>query len=333
MNRSMQTLRAFLLPLVLCVFALSASTTDATAQAGTPEASAPAAQAPAAVKEDKSIGKIFKDMYRHNVPYPVWPRPVYEDGKSYAAGDKPVPAPWYAIYNVNVSQWIALALMLLLFLPVRAGLMSGKRGGWVTRVFRGWVLWLRDEMIYPIMGEETGRKFAPFFIFTFFFVMFMNVLGLIPNLFFFGSYTPTSTPYVTGALALVIFICMLFFGMREQGAVKFWVNLLPHGLPVFLIPIMVVVELVALFVKPFALMVRLFANMLAGHLVIASVIGLVFVFARLMDFSAMSYVTAVPALGMAIFVNTLEAFITLLQAYIFTYLSVIFVQAAMHPEH
>jgi len=244
--------------------------------------------------------------------------------------------PSLGMYNVNLFQLGAIVLILVLFMMVR-GSFGSARPPWIIRVFRGWVLWIRDEMVYPVMGREEGAKFAPFFIFLFFFITFMNVIGLIPSIhvggFHYPGTTATADPYVTGALALVILAMMLGFGMAKQGAVKFWVNLLPHGLPAWLIPIMAIVEFTGVLVKPFALMVRLFANMLAGHLVIYSFIGLIFVFTKMFEASAVSYLTAVPFFGFAVFINIIETFITLLQAYIFTYLSIIFVHQAMHPDH
>ena len=261
--------------------------------------------------EDKSF---FELQYEHSVPHAV-----YDLGT-------------FTIYNVNTFQWLVLGLIILLFVPVRLSFASG-RAGPVTRIFRGWVHWIRDEMIYPVMGKEDATRFAPFFFFLFFFIAFMNTLGLVPHYGLFPSYTATSTPYVTGAMAGVILFMMLFFGMREQGVVKFWVNLLPHGLPLWLIPLMLTVELIGLFVKPFALMIRLFANMLAGHLVIASLIGMIFLFAKMMDMSPFAYAVAVPSLGMAVFVYIIEGLIVLLQAYIFAFLSILFMQQAMHPAH
>ena len=158
-------------------------------------------------------------------------------------------------------------------------------------------------------------------------------MGLVPDYGLFSSYTATSTPWVTLALAMVILFMMLFFGMKEQGVVKFWKNLLPHGLPVWLVPPMFAVELIGLVVKPFALTVRLFANMLAGHLVIASLIAMIFVFARMMEMSPLAYATIIPAVGMSVFVFLIEGLITLLQAYIFAFLSILFIQQAIHPAH
>jgi F-type H+-transporting ATPase subunit a len=149
----------------------------------------------------------------------------------------------------------------------------------------------------------------------------------------FTVYTATGTPYVTGALAVITLLLMVGFGMKKNGVFGFWKGLVPHGLPLPLIPIMFLIEFVSLFVKPFALTIRLFANMLAGHLVIASAIGLVFLFAKLLGGSALAYLTALPCVGMAIFIYIIEAFVTLLQAYIFTLLSVTFIQQAMHQEH
>jgi F-type H+-transporting ATPase subunit a len=121
--------------------------------------------------------------------------------------------------------------------------------------------------------------------------------------------------------------------MKKNGVFGFFKGLLPHGLPLPLIPLMVVVELIGLLVKPFALTIRLFANMLAGHLIIASALGLIFLFAKLQGGAITSYLTALPCAGMAIFVYIIEAFVTLLQAYVFCYLSIIFVHLSIHQEH
>lgn len=267
--------------------------------------------------------EIFDIQHEHSVPHAVWPHVAHGED-----------APAWAIYNVNVWQWISLGIVFVIMLAVSNSFHREGRPGWLTRVFRGWCRWVRDDMVYNVMGKEEGRAWVPFFLFLFFFVTGMNVIGLIPAVP--GAVSPTtatSTPYVTGVLAITTLALMLFFGMKKNGVFGFWKGLLPHGLPVALIPLMVVVELTGLMVKPFALTVRLFANMLAGHLVIASSVGLIFVFAKMFNGGSLTYLTAVPSVGMAAFIYIIESFVVLLQAYIFTYLSIIFVHGAMHQEH
>jgi F-type H+-transporting ATPase subunit a len=271
-------------------------------------------------------GDFFKHQFSHSVPYPIWNYETGPDGRP--RGN------WLTIYNVQPWQWVCLGLMLAVFLPVLASFRSG-RASWFTRVMRGFCLWVRDEMVYAVMGKEEGRAFVPLFLFIFFFIAFQNVIGLVPSSghhFPLAIYTATGTPYVTGALAVVTLLLMLGLGIKKNG-VSFFKNLVPHGLPLWLVPIMFPIELISLVVKPFALTIRLFANMLAGHLVIASAIALIFLFTKMQGGAITSYLTLIPCLGMAIFIYIIEAFVTLLQAYIFTFLSINFVYQSMHQEH
>ena len=233
----------------------------------------------------------------------------------------------FAFYNVNAAQLVALGLMLVVFMAVLASFRSS-RTPWLLRVFRGFCRWIRDEMVFKVMGEEEGRKFAPYFMYLFFFIAFMNLVGMIPS-----SVTATACVFVTAALAILTFVMMVGGGMMHQGAVAFWKHLLPHGLPAWLVPLMFVLEVIGLLVKPFALTIRLFANMLAGHLVIYSFVGMIFLFAKMFEMGVLSWGTALPAVGMGVFISIIEAFVALLQAYIFTYLSIIFVQQSLHPAH
>ena len=274
---------------------------------------------------DMAAGDFFKHQFSHSVPYAIY-TPKVSDNESVNK--------LFTIYNVQPWQWVCLGLMLVVFLPVLGSFRSG-RAGWFTRVMRGFCLWVRDEMVYSVMGKEEGRAFVPLFLFIFFFVAFQNVIGLIPSAghhFPFAIYTATGTPYVTGALAAITLLLMLGLGIKKNG-LSFFKNLVPHGLPLPLVPIMFVIELISLFVKPFALTIRLFANMLAGHLVIASAIALIFLFAKMQGGSITSYLTLLPCVGMAIFIYIIEAFVTLLQAYIFTFLSINFIYQSMHQDH
>jgi F-type H+-transporting ATPase subunit a len=161
----------------------------------------------------------------------------------------------------------------------------------------------------------------------FFFIVIQNVVGLMPE-----SSTPTASIFVTASLAGMTFLGMLLFGMWEQGPIAYWKHIVPHGLPTAILPIMIPVELVGLVLKPFALMIRLFANMTAGHLVVLSFLGMIFYFQQ-------QYGTAVGGLlspvwvGFGVFIMILESFVALLQAFLFTQLTILFVAASIHPEH
>jgi F-type H+-transporting ATPase subunit a len=262
--------------------------------------------------------EFFVNQYSHLVPHKI---------ESLSPEISPDPARNHllAFYNVNLFQ---LGVVVVIFVLFSLVLMSFKsqRTPWLIRVFRGWCLWIRDEMVRPVLGDKHARKLAPYFIFLFFFIAFLNVVSLIP-----GSVTAMATIFVTAALAIQSFVLIVWMAIKEQGLAGFIKHLVaPPGVPAFVLPIMVPVEILSLFVKPLALMIRLFANLLAGHMVLYSFVGMIFVFAKMMKLGAISYLTALPALGLAIFVNILESFIVLLQAYIFTYLTLIFVGQMVH---
>ncbi len=283
----------------------------------------PPAQAPHAADTTMAMPNeaFFNLQYEHLVPHALFGAPHGE------AADAHGPA-WLAFYNVNAAQLVVLALMLVVFGVVLASFRS-RSSPWIVRVFRGFCRWVRDEMVVKIMGEDEGRAFAPFFLYLFFFIAFMNLLGMVPVV----GVTATACVFVTASLAVVTFAMMLAGGMQKQGVVAFWTNLLPHGLPAWLVPLMIVLELIGLVVKPFALTIRLFANMLAGHLVIYSFIGMIFLFAKMMEMKFYAWGTAGLSVGMGVFISIIEAFVALLQAYIFTFLSIIFVHQSRHPAH
>src|SRR6185436_8742081 len=174
-------------------------------------------------------------------------------------------------------------------------------------------------------GRELGLKFTPYFLTLFFFLVFMNLMGLLP-----GAATATASIFVTAAMALLTLLSMIGGGMIAQGPVAFWKNLVPH-VPLPLWPLMFVVELIGLMVKPFALTIRLFANMTGGHMVVLSFMGLIFFFAKTSP--SIGYAASPVAVGFAVFIMIIESFVALLQAYIFTMLSIIFVASSIHPAH
>jgi F-type H+-transporting ATPase subunit a len=222
--------------------------------------------------------------------------------------------------SITKSMFMMLVSSLLLILVLlRAASINTKNrvpkgiGNFVETL----VVFIRDEVVMPNMGK-AGLKMLPFFLTVFFFILFANLLGLVP---FFAQ--PTKNINVTSALALIAFSMIQVSGMKKYGVWGYFKGLVPSGIPVFVLPIMIIVEFIGLFTKPFALLMRLFANINAGSIIILSLIGLIFI---------MSYAGMVIAVPFAIFIYMLEIFVAVLQAYIFTMLSVIFVNMAVHQH-
>ena len=230
------------------------------------------------------------------------------------------------VTNLQIFQVTAVLLLFLAFSGVARHVRTGQ-GDPISKLFAGFAKWVRDEIVHPNMGRETGDRFLPFFLIIFFFILFMNLLGLLP-----GSATATASIFVTAALAGITFFAMVACGMVVQGPIAFWKNLVPH-VPLALWPLMFVVELVGLVIKPCALMIRLFANMTGGHLIVLTCMGLIMFFADTGANAVVGYGSAPAAVGFAVFIMIIESFVACLQAYIFTMLSVLFVQASIHPEH
>jgi F-type H+-transporting ATPase subunit a len=228
------------------------------------------------------------------------------------------------VYNLQIVQLAALLMLVLAFSGVPAYLRTGK-GDRITALTAGFCLWVRDDLVEPTMGKELGRKFLPLLMFLFFFIVVQNVMGLAPL-----SVTPTASVFVTCALALITFGIMLIGGIIAQGPVAFFKNLVPE-VPLFLWPLMFVIELASFFIKPAALMIRLFANMTGGHLVVISFTALIFLFVGM--FGQVGVALSPVWVGAAVFIMIIEAFVALVQAYIFTLLSALFIGASIHPEH
>lgn len=178
--------------------------------------------------------------------------------------------------------------------------------------------YIRDELAVPFLGERDGRKLTPLFCSFFVFIVFMNLVGLIPCF-----ATATGNLSVTAGLASTTFVFMIGGAIYRNGVIGFLKGFAPSGVPWPLLILLVPIEVVSMFIKSIALAIRLFANMLAGHMVIFSLLGLVVVFG----------IYGVPAIGMALGVYFLEVFVSVLQAYIFTLLSALFIGQSMHPAH
>jgi F-type H+-transporting ATPase subunit a len=219
--------------------------------------------------------------------------------------------------KLTVMVWLSALVLILVLLAgtrKRGAVPKGRLQNMVEMLF----LFVRDEIAVKNIGHD-GHRYTPYLATCFFFILTMNLLGLIPY-----SGTATGNLNVTFILAISTFVVTQIAGMRAQGVVGYWSHLVPGGVPLALYPLMIPLEIIGLFTKPFALMMRLFANMLAGHIVIFFLLGLIF-FMKTIYVAPMSV-----ALAFAIYF--LELFIAFLQAYIFTMLSALFIGMASHAH-
>jgi len=231
-----------------------------------------------------------------------------------------------------VLMVIAAALCLLLFLPLAAaarGREEGKAPGGLAGAMEAMVLYFRDEVVRRNIGHGADR-YAPYILTLFFFILFMNLLGLVP----WGG-SATGNISVTAALAILSFILIEVSGMMELG-VKGYLGTIfyaPPGMPpvgrAIMLVILTPVEFLGKLTKPFALAIRLFANMTAGHTLILSLGGLIFVF---MNVAVVMGGVAIASTLMATAVMILEVFVAFLQAYIFAMLTSVFVGLIRHAH-
>ena len=212
---------------------------------------------------------------------------------------------------------ILLASFIIISLFVFGYKKDKKVQSGIGNLLEVFVVFIRDEIVYPNMGEKQGRKFLPLILTFFFFIVMLNLLGLIP-----GSATATASFSVTVGLALITFFTYIIFGNKD-----FWKHIFATpGVPFWLLPIMIPVELIGLLTKPFALSVRLLANMNAGHIIILAFLGIII--------NMGSSWVALGSVPMALAINMLEIFVAFLQGYIFCLLSSIFIgMAVMEHEH
>jgi F-type H+-transporting ATPase subunit a len=216
-----------------------------------------------------------------------------------------------------LMMWIAAALVVLVFRYAFREQRIIPTG--IANFLETIVVFLRDEVILPNMGEE-GKNYLPYLLTVFFFILFCNLLGLIPF-----AATATGNVSVTAALAMMSLVMIQVGGIRKHGLKHHLQNFIPHGIPAWLLPIMIPVEIMGQFTRPFALCIRLFANMTAGHIVILSFLSMIFILKSI-------FISPISVL-FALFISLLELFVAFLQAYIFTMLTSLFIGMSIHPQH
>jgi F-type H+-transporting ATPase subunit a len=270
--------------------------------------------------------------------------------------------PFVTMHMVTLLAAAGLFLLLMrkVALAVATGPETDGNDRYITKgrfaqMIEAMILWLRDEIIAPILGEKGTRTYLPYLLTVFFFIWFNNLLGLIPLLdaqhmlgWFWGDPhfaivggTATGNLAVTGALAVIAGIVIVVHAIRDLGPKEFFYHLCggllpaPAGQALAMAPIIALVfliELAGLLIKPAALAIRLFANMLAGHTLLATLLLFTYMAARAgMGFFGIAGVAVISGVG-AIAIYFLEIFVATLQAFIFMFLTTVFISLFTHHE-
>ena len=242
------------------------------------------------------------------------------------------------ITKFMILELVAAGLILAIFIPLARRSRNGElpKGPW-WNAFESLLTFIRNEVARPTLGEHHADKFLPFLWTLFLFILFMNLLGMLP---FMGS--PTASIWVTGGLAVCAFAMLHGPGMFEKGPLHYFKSLWPHiDVPYvgWLFSGMIfVIELVGTVIKSGVLAVRLFANMFAGHMVLAMILLFIVTVGNYAlettggPTALWGAVTVFSVLGV-VALSLLELFVAFLQAYIFVFLTSLFMGMALHPEH
>jgi F-type H+-transporting ATPase subunit a len=268
-----------------------------------------------------------------------------------------------AIFGIDMSVtkhvlmlWlVAAALFVLVTVVVRRYIRQDRLvpSGFMTAL-EFVVLFVRDSIVQPNVGTKWVNVYTPLLLTLFFFILAANLMGLIPLFDVLalanhtvlhpseesflaqvthGGVTATGNFNVTAGLATISFFAIIIAGARAHGFVQHWKNMVPHGLPlpvtIFLIPI----EIMGMFVRPFALTMRLAANMSGGHIAILAILSFVFIFTELYGSIAGVGVGAILSIPLAVGISGLELIVILVQAYVFTLLTAVFIGMAIHAHH
>ena len=252
---------------------------------------------------------------------------------------------WFAAVVVLVGVTVVVRRYLSQERPVPTGFMG---------LLEYAVIFVRDEIVEPNVGRKWVNTWTPLILTFFLFILAVNLIGLVPlsdalallnhtvihpaeDSFLarlaHGGSTPTGNFNVTAALATISFLAIIVAGTMAHGFVQHWKNLVPGGVPKWIYPLLIPIEIISLFVRPFALTMRLAANMTGGHIAILAILSFVFIFADMTGQAAVGMGIGVPSLVLASLISVLEVIVALVQAYVFTLLTAVFVGMAIHAHH
>ena len=235
-----------------------------------------------------------------------------------------------SITKTSAAIMIAVVLLIVIVFVARAGYKKrpNQAPHGLQSLVEMLVVFVRDSIARPIIGEKKYRKYLPYLLTLFFFIFFCNILGLIPI--FPAGANITGNIAITATLAVITFLITNISGNRH-----YWVDIFnTPGVPAWLkvFPLMPVVELVGVFTKPIVLMVRLFANMIAGHIIILGFIVIIFILSNLFG-SVVGGAVSVVSVFFSVFISLLECLVAYIQAFVFTMLTALYIGMAVQEPH
>ncbi len=303
----------------------------------------------------------IKDAYYFEIPKFMWPRhwkshadipqglaflnkdhadvPIEEINRE-MSGKVVIPQPFgtlgslyvkesgFCISKFMVLEVVAAAIVAFIFIRLAGKATSSNAPkGRFWNLFESFLIFIRDQIARPAIGHHDGDKFVPLLWTMFFFVLVCNLLGMVP-----WAGSATGSWSVTLALAGITFLTVLISGTLKFGPIGFWLNQVPHmDLPIYMFPIKIgifAIEVLGLCIKHAVLSIRLLANMVAGHLVLLAILGLIVEAAKASS-GVYATVATISIVGCTL-LSILELFVAFLQAYVFTFLSALFIGAAVH---
>jgi F-type H+-transporting ATPase subunit a len=241
-----------------------------------------------------------------------------------ASHEKPMD---FSITKSVFGMLFIIVLMLIIFRSVSAKYKNGgatKAPSGLQNAIEPFILFVRDEVAVPSIGKKKAGRYMPFLLTVFFFIWLCNMLGLIP---FLGGFNITGTLSITLVLAALVFLITSFSGNGHYWGHIFWPPGIPFGIKLILVPI----EVLSIFIKPTVLMIRLTANITAGHIIILAFVGLVLLFGQ--TSAAAGYGVGVGAVIFMIFMFFIELLVAFLQAYVFTLLAALYFGDATQEHH
>ncbi len=260
---------------------------------------------------------------------------VYIEGQAYKLEQHFTlnePTTWFdfSITKNVFGMLFAAIVLLLVFVTVgkRAKQSTGKAPTGIQNLMEPFFTFIRDEVAIPMIGEKHYERFLPFIMTLFFFILICNLIGLVP--FFPGGANITGNIAVTLTLAVITFLVTNFNGNKHYWGHTLWMPGVPAPLKIL---ILTPVEVLGLVIKPFSLMIRLFANITAGHIIILSLVGLIFLFGNDGESGGGAAAGAAIAIPFTLFMNLIELVVAFIQAFVFAMLSASYIGAAVEEAH